>query len=380
MDRRKFIIATAAGSAAASLAGCSGPELETVRFLPEEILIPGVSTWKPSICPLCPAGCGVLARVVEGEADVTRNGQAGVIRMGLVKKLEGNPAHPISQGKLCVRGQAAIQLTYHPDRIRHPLKRTGERGSGPFKEITWEEATTEVLARLDALAAAGNQKQLAFLTKSLRGERRKLVDLFLAGYGAPAAMTFEVFGEQVLRRANFMSFGHEQLPTVDLARSRYVIAFGADFLGTWNSPVAQNIGYGAMRQGSSGQRAKFVQVEPRMSQTGANADEWLPAKPGTEGILALGMAHVLMQSGLRRPEAAGRAGSGRIEGWSGGLADFTPNEVAARTGVAAARIERVAREFAEHAPAVALVGQAPLARREPYGVCKCWTYLSDLII
>ena len=64
--------------------------------------------------------------------------------MGLAKKLEGNPAHPISQGKLCVRGQAAIQVTYHPDRIRQPLKRTGERGSGPFQEITWDEALAEL--------------------------------------------------------------------------------------------------------------------------------------------------------------------------------------------------------------------------------------------
>ena len=60
--------------------------------------------------------------------------------MALAKKLEGNPKHPISQGKLCVRGQAAIQVTYHPDRIRQPLRRTGARGSGPFQEISWDEA------------------------------------------------------------------------------------------------------------------------------------------------------------------------------------------------------------------------------------------------
>ena len=60
--------------------------------------------------------------------------------MGLAKKLEGNPAHPISQGKLCARGQAAIQVTYHPDRITHPLKRSGARGSGQFQEISWDEA------------------------------------------------------------------------------------------------------------------------------------------------------------------------------------------------------------------------------------------------
>jgi len=70
-----------------------------------------------------------------------------------------------------------------------------------------------------------------------------------------------------------LSFGKAQLPTLDLAESKYVISFGADFLGTWNSPVAQNIGYGQMRQGRPGMRGRFVQVEYRMSQTGANEEE-----------------------------------------------------------------------------------------------------------
>ena len=96
----------------------------------------------------------------------------------------------------------------------------------------------------------------------------------------------------MLRRANAISFGREQLPTFDLANARYVLSFGADFLGTWNSPVAQSAAYGHMRQGRPGIRGSFVQVEARMSQTGANADEWVPVTPGTEGVLALGIAHV----------------------------------------------------------------------------------------
>ena len=98
----------------------------------------------------------------------------------------------------------------------------------------------------------------------------------------------------MLRRANGLSFGHAQLPTFDLARARFVISFGADFLGTWNSPVAQALRYGDMRRGRPGVRGSFVQVESRMTQTGANADEWVPARPGTEGVLALGLAHVIL--------------------------------------------------------------------------------------
>ena len=104
----------------------------------------------------------------------------------------------------------------------------------------------------------------------------------------------------MLRRANFLSYGREQMPTFDLARSRYVIGFGADFLGTWNSPVSQSAGYGAMRQGRPGMRGMFVQVESRMSLTGANADQWIPVRPGAEGVLALGLAGV-----VRRADVSG---------------------------------------------------------------------------
>ena len=359
MDRRDFLKITAVTGAGATLSSCGNPEHQMIRFIPEEEISGGISTWRPSICPLCPTGCGMVVRVMDGEAEVIRDGKKGLIQMGLAKKLEGNPSHPVSQGKLCVRGQASIQLTYHPDRIAHPLKRTGSRGSGQFQEITWDEAITSLVAQLDSLPAAENSKALAFLTKPLRGQKPVLISRFLGGLGAPPAVTFDPFDDHVLRRANARSFGHEQLPTFDLGVSRYIISFGADFLGTWNSPVSQSVGYGDMRQGRPGQRGKFVQVESRMSQTGANADEWVPVFPGTEGVLALGMAHVILSSRLRPADAAGRAGL-QVEGWSSGLAEYSPDNVSARTGVKADRIERLAREFAENLPAIAMIGGTPL--------------------
>jgi len=361
MDRRQFIKVTAATSASATLASCGNPENHIIRFIPEEEIIPGIATWKPSICTLCPSGCGILVRIMQGEAEVIRNGQTGLIKMGLAKKLEGNPAHPISQGKLCVRGQAAIQVTYHPDRITQPMKRSGDRGTGKFEPITWDAAMSELISKLDALSAGKNQKALAFMTRPMHSQRQTLIDQFLAKFGAPPSQSFEVLGDAVLRRANGRSFGHEQLQTLDLAHSRYILSFGADFLGTWNSVVAQNVAFGDMRQGTPGQRGKFVQIEPRMSQTGANADEWVAIRPGTEGVLALGLAQVLIGEKLRTAAAAGRAGA-QIDGWSGGLAAYTPAEVEKRTGVAAARIQRLAREFAAHAPAVAISGGAALAQ------------------
>ncbi len=360
MERRDFLKVSALVGAATALDSCGNPEHHLIRFVPEENLIPGVATWKPSICPACSAGCGVQVRVMEGEAEVVRNAQLGLTRMGLAKKLEGNPQHPISQGKLCPRGQAAIQLAYHPDRLTDPLKRAGPRGSGQFEKISWDEALKELVSQLATLESANQAASLAFLTRPLRGDLGQLVELFLAAFGAPPPINFELFDESVLKRANELSFGRSQLPTLDLARSSYMISFGADFLGTWNSPVAQARAYGEMRQGRPGVRGKFVQVEPRMSQTGANADEWIPARPGTEGVLALGIAHVILKEKLSGAGSASTAGA-LIEGWSRDLPEYAPEEVEKGTGVAASTVRRLARELATHPPAVAIIGGAPLA-------------------
>jgi len=334
VDRRNFIKLTAITGTSAALTACGNPENQIIRFIPEDDLVPGVATWKPSICPLCNAGCGVIARVMEGDAEVFRNGQAGVIRMGLAKKLEGNPEDPISQGKLCARGQAAIQITYHPDRLDKPKKRSGERGSGQYGDISWDEAIKELTGKLNELAAANDRASLAFLTKPRRGRRFDLIAQLLERFGAKPPVTYEFFSDEVLRRANAVAFGSHQLATVDLENARYVISFGADFLGTWNSAVAQSVAYGRMRQAGPGARPKFVDVGARLSQTSANADEFVACKPGTEGLLALAIARV---------------------------AEYPPAMVAEKTGVPAEKIERLAREFAANGPSVAIIGGAPLA-------------------
>jgi len=361
MDRRAFIKLTAVSGTSAVLASCGTPENEIIRFVPDEDIMPGIATMKPGVCMLCASGCGLSVRMMMADADVVRNGQAGLVRIHAAKKLEGTAEHPVNHGGLCARGQAAIQVTYHPDRITQPLKRSGDRGQGKYDAISWDDATAELVSRLDALAMAGNQKSLAFLTRHRRGHRAALVDRFLAAYGAPGPIVHELFNDDVLRRANALSFGREQLPTFDLPNARYVLGFGADFLGTWNSPTSQGHGYGLMRQGRPGIRGMFVQVESRMSQTGANADQWVPVKPGTEGVLALGLAHVIMTAKLRPAGAGGRAGA-LIDGWSSGLNNFAPEQVEQITGVAAARVERLARELAEVTPSVAIIGGAPLAQ------------------
>src|SRR5580692_779573 len=360
MERRDFIKISALSGVMATLGGCRSAEKQLIRFVPEEELVPGIATLKPSVCTLCSAGCGLMVRVMQGEAEVVRRGQQGLIKMGLAKKLEGNPQHPVNRGKLCARGQAGLQVLYHPDRITHPIKRTGARGSGEFQEISWDDALKELTAHLTALQTSNATNSLAFLARPQHGQRHELIERFLKAYGAPPAIWYQPFDEAVLREANLLSFGHAAMPTFDLARADYVVSFGADFLGAWNSSVAQSIGYGAMRQGHPGRRAKFVQVESRMSQTGANTDEWIACRPGMEGALALGIAHVILSEKLAPQGAATRAGS-LIAGWSAGLPDYSPEAVEKQTGVPVAVIKRLAHEMTQSGSAAAIVGGPPLA-------------------
>ena len=342
MDRRTFFKLTAVTGSTAAIAACStsSPENALIRFIPDDDLTPGIAEFKNSVCPVCGSGCGTTVRVMQGDAEVVRNGQLGVMTMGLAKKLEGNASHPISQGTLCPRGQASIQITYHPDRLREPLKRKGPRGSGDYQPITWDAAIAELVSHLDGLATSNAQGSLAALTRRGSNSRNDLIALFLERFGGQAPTTYELFSDDVLRQANLQSFGHAQLPTIDFANARYVISFGADFLSTWNSPVANTVAYGAMRGGRPGIRGNLVQVEPRMSLTGASADEWIAIKPGTEGIFALGLANAL---GAKN------------------LAQYTPAEVEKQTGVKAERVERIAKELAAQKPAVAVIAGAPLA-------------------
>ncbi len=355
MDRRRFLKVTAVTGTTAALSACGSPENQLVRFIPEDVIPPGIAEWKPSICPLCAAGCGVLARVMDGDAEVLRNGTPGVVRAALVKKLEGDPAHPVSQGRLCARGQAAVQVTYHPDRLAGPMKRTGERGAGTFTSITWDEALALMASKIDAARDRGPQA-IGWIGRPHPGRRTALVEAFLAGLGAAPSIWYEPFDDDVLRRANAISFGRWQLPTFDLAQARHVVNFGADVLGTWNSPLAHAAGFGQMRRTPG---ATWVQIEPRMSQTGASADRWIAVKPGTEGAVALGLAHLLMAGG-RAPAEAGAAGAA-IDGWRDGLPDFTPEAVQRLSGVAPSTLAALARAFTDHGPSVAIIGGQPLA-------------------
>ena len=323
-QRRDFLKLVGVGIAGVS-AGCAAPPAEKLipyLIAPEDIL-PGVPYYYASVCRECPAGCGLVVRTREGRAI----------------KLEGNTAHPLGEGGLCARGQAGLQGLYDPDRVKTPLVKDG----AGWKPVTWEAALALVGGKL---AAAKGRTIL--LTGHETGTLRTLAGEFASAQGGRHVM-WEPFGYEAIRAANRATFGIDAVPRYDVAAARCVVAFGADFLETFVSPVAQARGFAAMRAKREDGGGHLVTVEPRLSTTGASADEWVAAKPGTEFALALGIAHVIVAEGLGSAAAERAALKGALDAW-------TPEAVQAQTEVPAETITRLARLFTKFGASLAVAG------------------------
>ncbi|HXF94534.1 MAG TPA: molybdopterin-dependent oxidoreductase, partial [Gemmatimonadales bacterium] len=283
INRRRFLtVLGAAGGGAAALGACGiGPEPTTKLIpylIPPEDQIPGVATYYATTCRECPAGCGLHVRVREGRA----------------VKLEGNPDAPVNRGRLCARGQAALQGLYHPDRIRTPLQRNA---AGALEPVGWDTALDVLRGRL-----AGARGRVVFLTGHEASSFGDLADEWMRAVGG-RRVTYEPFAFEALREGNRIAFGTGAVPSYEFDRARYVLSFGADFLETWLSPVAFQRGLARARDLTLEHPAKLVYVGPRMPLTGMNADEWVAVAPGTEGDLALALASVIVRERLARPPA-----------------------------------------------------------------------------
>ncbi|MFA7405917.1 MAG: molybdopterin-dependent oxidoreductase [Pelobacteraceae bacterium] len=341
MKRRTFLQLSGMTAASALLAGCQSKNEKLIPCLipPDEGITPGRATYYASSCTFCPAGCGIVVRVSEGRA----------------KKIEGNPAHPVNRGKLCARGQAILQELYHPDRIGQPLKRTGSRGSGEFQKITWAEALGLLTVKLKELQRGRTTNSLAMLTPQLSGSMAALAGGFMRSFGSPHLLSYELLAPDWLRRATRTSFGQPGLPFYDLAETRYLLSFGADFVESHLSPVQYGNAFGRMRQERDTVRGHFTYVGGRLSLTAASADRWMPARPGSEGALALGMVRLILAEALHDNAALAAHGL-KPEILLGRLKSHELPHVAGLTGLSKESIAEVAREFATTRPSLAMAG------------------------
>lgn len=299
MERRNFFKILTATGAGAITSAC-GPNTDQLipLLVPEGQIVPGEEQWHPAVCNECAAGCGTIVRVMEGRRIIeTKDGHARE-RAAAIKKIEGNPLDPISGGKLCARGQAVVQALYHPDRLRSPKKRAGERGSGLFTDISWDEAIAQAA---DTIRKA-DLESIVFLTGSQVGTRSLAVERFMAAIKAPAPVVCALDDHAAERQ------GLGGLPLYDVANATHILSVGADWLGSWISPVYYTRQYGEFRRGRSTVRGQLIHAESRMSLTAAAADRWIPIKPGTEAQLLLAVASFIEPNGANINELAEACG------------------------------------------------------------------------
>src|ERR1700687_1679527 len=167
MDRRGFFKIVSATSAGV-LGGCGSKTDKLIPLLvPDHEIVPGEEQWHPAACTECGAGCGTLVRVMEGVRTVERSGEQLADRIACIKKIEGNPLDPVSGGHLCALGQAAVQGLYHPDRLRGPMKRTGQRGQAQFAGISWDEAIASAAEKITK--ARQTHGKIVFITGPQQG-------------------------------------------------------------------------------------------------------------------------------------------------------------------------------------------------------------------
>lgn len=289
--------------------GCSAKSEDNLFTMVQatDDMVTGKEAWYASTCRECPAGCGILAKNREGR----------------VIKLEGNGLHPVNRGALCIRGQAALQGLYNPDRLRMPQLKT-EDG---WQEIPFYEA--EALIRKRAAAAAGRGAgRIAMVTETVGQTQLDLFAAVLRHFDSQPPVVFEPLAYEALKFAHQEIFGTAALPVLHMDRADVLIGFGADFLETWLSPVEYARKFKAMHLLSNGGKGVFVQVSPFQSLTGANADRWIGCRPGTEAAVIMGLVRMVVGG------ENGRKINRDVRNALAGLADaYTPEAVARMSGV-----------------------------------------------
>jgi anaerobic selenocysteine-containing dehydrogenase len=287
------------------------------------------STFVRGACPHdCPDTCGVVTEVRDGRAVGFR----------------GDADHPVTRGWLCAKVRPYLDHVYHPDRVLHPLRRSGPKGSGQWRRVTWDEALGEIADRWRRIIAESGAE--AILPYSYSGT------LGLVQNAVPGARLWNRLGASQLRRsicgaaaerAVEATLGKRWSPPYSAVRhSRLVILWG-------HNPISTAPHFMPHLREAQHRGCQVVVIDPRRTKSAESADWHLAPVPGSDGYLALGMAQILVAEGLH-DEAWLNA---HTVGWPelrGRIADFPPRRVAAKTGLAEDDIVRLARLYGSTRP------------------------------
>lgn len=290
----------------------------------------GPVTFRTTACSLCPAGCGVKARCIGG---LPVSMQAA--------------ADPAGAGALCPLGQTGHHLPYHPSRLGGPARLIRRDGTRRRIPVTMDAVVAETTRAISA--ARSGAGSVAVLDMRPGRSTSHAWRAFLAA--APAGVFVPAPGRDGASLTTLGAMTSNQSEHgLDLANARTIVSFGAPLAEGWGTPLTMR----RLLRGE-GSELRLIQVEPLRSRTAEAADRWLPARPGTEAVLALGLAHVLIAESLVPAETMRRISD---YGEYAQMTDrFTPDAVSKATGAAAADIVATAREMVQFAPAIVIAGE-----------------------
>jgi anaerobic selenocysteine-containing dehydrogenase len=312
--------------------------------VPEE----GEVTRVKSHCTLCPGGCGIEVRKVGARA----------------VKIEGRTDHPVNPGGLCPLGMGGLQLLYNENnRFTGPMKRIGSRGAGKFEPVSWDEALKILAHRILELRNKGKAGSIVAIDGNRNGSTISvMIERFLKSVGSNNYMRIPD-AEDTNSIVSGLMYGSETPVTYDLENSDFILSFGCGLLEGWGAPGRILNAWGIWKSAENRGKVTIMQVESRASNTASKADKWIPAKPGTETALALGIASVIISERLYNSEFVdtmtfGFQAHGNYQGFKDFvLENYTPEKVSEITGVNSDEITAVARAFARAKSPVAICGK-----------------------
>ena len=294
---------------------------------------------------------------------VTRCPNITYVEGGRVVKIEGHPDSIRTEGVMCAKGQGGANQSNDPDRILYPLRRVGKRGEGKWKRVSWDEALSELTARLQKLRDDGTPEKFMFHYGRMKSSTSKLVkSLFLANYGTGTIANHTSICEGGKWTAQELTWGGHY-DTWDFDNTNYVLNFGSNVLeaGTNHIPTSHRL-IRAMAE----RHVKMVTFDVRLSNTAAKSDEWVPVKPGTDLAVILAMCNVVMSEDLYKghgeeflkyckvTRSADAPIAEKIAVLKKHFAQYAPEWAADLSGVPADTIRRIAREYATTFPACAI--------------------------
>ncbi|WP_126443658.1 molybdopterin-dependent oxidoreductase [Sulfuricystis multivorans] len=281
-----------------------------------------------------------------------QDGAIAYVENGRIVKLEGNPEHVSTRGRLCAKGNSGMWYTYNPDRVLYPLKRVGARGEGKWKRITWDEALTEIAQKLDA--ALKEDPNTIFL-KWGRDRTGGALTRFMHTLGSDSTMNHTSVCESSKKVGLEPSWGPD-IETPDFANTKYVLNFGSNVLEAsyFHNPLSQRV-----TEGRIDNHMKIVTFDVRLSNTAGFSDEWIPVHPATDGAVALAIGHVILRDDLQDSDFINTWTNVTVKELKEHYKQFTPEWAEKISGVPAATIERLAHEFATAKPATVFTYRGP---------------------